>query len=501
MNKDILLKKFQEYRTKMETQAYLRSLIHWDSATIAPKSPESIAYRAKIIAELSGEKFDFQTNPENIKLLEDIMSAEGIDDYLKKSAETYLKEIDLFRCLPREFYVESVRYQNLTSKMWEEARRKSDYEIFRPYLEKLMDYRLKTLEYRGFTGEPYDAFLNDFEEGMDMKQYDAFFDLVKKELVPFVKKIETEGRPVDDSVLFLHYPEEKQREFIRYIMEIYYYDFEKGAMSTTVHPFACPMCPGDVRIAIKFVEDFLPSAMFSASHELGHAVTHLQVNENIQGMNIGTSPSSGISESMSRFYENYIARSFSFWKLCYGKLQEIFPKNLGNVELKDFYRIINRVTPQPIRIEADELTYPLHILFRYEIEKELLSGRLSTKDVPRVWNDKCEEYIGVRPENDRDGCLQDIHWAGPRGFGTFPAYAIGSAYGAQYLHAMKKDFDVDKAVEQNRLDQVNTWLKEHINGIGCMMSPRELLIHGTGEPLNPQYYVDGLIQKFSEIYF
>jgi carboxypeptidase Taq len=270
-------------------------------------------------------------------------------------------------------------------------------------------------------------------------------------------------------------------------------------MGESEHPFTSDFSLHDVRITTKYLENSLTSSIFSIIHEYGHALYALHVDEKLEGLNVSKAMSSGMHESQSRLLENYIGKRYSFWVNNYPAVQNIFQEQLKDVSLDDFIKMINVTTPSLIRTEADELTYPLHIIIRYEIEKEMINDDVDFDHLNELWADKYEEYLGIRPQDDAEGILQDIHWV-DGSFGYFPTYALGSAYSAQFMKAMEKDIDIDQELENNHFDVIENWLREHIHSLGALYNADEILEKVCHEPFNPNIYIDYLIQKYSSLY-
>src|SRR5690606_32400725 len=289
---------------------------------------------------------------------------------------------------------------------------------------------------------------------------------------------------------------EQQKEYSEYLTGVFSYDMKHAVLKESAHPFTSNNNTYDVRITTRYIENILESSIFSTIHEMGHAIYEQQVDASLNTTRLNGGASMGIHESQSRMYENMIGRSYAFWEVHFDKLKEIFAKELKGVTLLDFYKYINRAERSLIRTEADELTYSLHIMVRYEIEKLLISGKLKAKDLPKKWRKLYQQYVGVRPKNDQEGVLQDIHWSGGS-FGYFPTYALGSAYAAQIYHAMNKDFNIENAISNNEISKINEWLKEKIHKYGQSKTPKELLLYATGEAFDAKYYIDYLKRKFS----
>src|SRR5690606_15017107 len=278
------------------------------------------------------------------------------------------------------------------------------------------------------------------------------------------------------------------------------YDFEAGRLDETVHPFMIGLNSGDIRITTKYDENDFRSAVFGTIHECGHALYEQNIDASLNGLPLSTGASMGIHESQSLFYENIIGRNESFWKHHYAILQKHSPEQFGDVPAEEFLKAINFSEPSLIRIEADELTYPLHIMIRYEIEREIFNGDLQAEDLPRVWNEKYEEYLGIRPQNDAEGVLQDMHWS-DGSFGYFPSYALGFMYAAQWKHAMDQDIpNFDELCERGELAPIKDWLTNKVHQYGALKKPNELILEGTGEPLSAKYLTDYLQDKYTQLY-
>ena len=344
----------------------------------------------------------------------------------------------------------------------------------------------------------YDVMLDDYEKGFSMENLDEFFSLMKKELVPFLKQVVDDGKQIDDSFLTGDYSEEKQEKLGRFLAAYVGFDFDRGVMAVSAHPFTTNLHNKDVRITTHYT-DCMDRSLFSVIHEAGHGIYELGIRDDLTLTPAGQGASMGMHESQSRFFENIIGRNRAFWVPIYKKVQEMFPEQLGDVNLDRFVEAINKVTPGLIRTEADELSYSLHVLIRYEIEKMLIEENLDVEKLPEIWADKYEEYLGIRPENPAQGVLQDIHWS-QGSFGYFPSYALGSAFGAQLYYHMKKTMDFEGLLEDGKVDVIREYLRENIHQYGKLKTSRQLLKDITGEDFNPEYYVRYLKEKYKKIY-
>ena len=399
--------------------------------------------------------------------------------------------------IPAEEYAEYAMLTNEASHIWHKAKEDNDFEAFRPVLEKLVDFNRRFARYYDPDKAPYDALLNEYERGVGMAELDRFFAVIRERLVPLIREIGRRPQP-DDGFLHRSYPVEAQRRFSDYLMELLQLDRAHCTIGETEHPFTLAFTNQDVRITTRYQENDVSSSMFSVIHEGGHARYELDVDDALQYTCLAGGVSMGVHESQSRFYENIIGRSEPFLTFLFPKMQAFFPQQLGDVDAGQFYRAVNRAQPSLIRIEADELTYCLHIMVRYEIEKALIDGSLAVRDIPGVWNKLYRDYLGIEVPDDRRGCLQDSHWSGGS-FGYFPSYALGSAYGAQMLQNMERDIDVWGPVSRGDLGPVTAWLREKVHRYGCLLEPAEIVRNACGT-FDPTVYTDYLTRKYTQLY-
>ncbi|MED3572015.1 carboxypeptidase M32 [Cytobacillus praedii] len=492
-------KEFLDYVKKMEAYKEALGLIYWDLRTGAPK--QGVEQRSEVIGMLSTDVFKMSTSEEMESYITELSSNESIlSEITKKTLLECKKEYDLNKKIPAEEYKEYVILQSKAESVWEEAKAKADFEMFRPYLEKLVAMTKRFIQYWGFEGNKYNTLLDMYEPGVTVEVLDQVFGQLREKIVPLVHSISQSDQKLETNFLFERFPKEKQREFSLEILKQMGYNFNAGRLDETVHPFATGLNPGDVRVTTKYDENDFRTAVFGTIHEGGHALYEQNISTDLIGTPLCDGTSMGIHESQSLFYENFVGRHYSFWKKNYDLLKEYSEGQFDQVSLDDFYRAINESKPSLIRIEADELTYPLHIIIRYEIEKGLFNDELEVKDLPKIWNEKYEQYLGVKPENDGQGVLQDVHWSGGS-FGYFPSYALGYMYAAQLKNAMIKDLpNYDQLVEEGNLLPIKEWFTDHIHKYGKMKKPLDILKDVTGEELNANYLIDYLYEKYSNVY-
>lgn len=492
---------FQALLEKMSHYQEALALIAWDLRTGAPK--KGVERRAKVIGTLSGELFSMQTSDEMAGYLDALQEADGqtpLDDVLRRSVEKARKEFDKYRKIPKDMYREYVELQSIAESVWEEAKPAADFKKFEPYLEKIVRFNIEFAELWGYEENRYDALLDQYEPGVPVSKIDGVFAQLRENIVRLLEAVQASPHQPDTSFIGQTFPVEGQRAIGRYILEEMGYDFDAGRLDVTVHPFAISLNPGDVRVTTKYDTRDFRTALFGTIHEGGHALYEQNISIDLLGTPLCTGTSMGIHESQSLFWENFIGRSYAFWSHYYDKLVEQFPQQLKSVDLDAFYRGINVVKPSLIRIEADELTYALHIMVRYEIEKGLINEEIRVSDLPEIWNDKMQEYLGVVPSHDGEGVLQDVHWSGGS-FGYFPSYALGYIYAAQFLHKLGKDLpDYERSVAEGDLSPVKAWLAENIHRHGAMYDPRDLLRRVTGEDLDARHLVAYLEQKYRDVY-
>ena len=475
------------------------ALLHWYSRTGAPKNGSED--RAESIGQLSTDIFNIQTS-DRMKELIDVLY-ERFDDLsedTKKAVELAKKEYEENKKIPEAEYKEYVILCSKAETAWEEAKGKSDFSLFSPYLEQLIEFNKRFITYWGYQEHPYDALLDLFEPGVTVKVLDQLFAELKEAIIPLVKQVTASGNKPDTSFLTKAFPKEKQKELSLYFLQELGYDFDGGRLDETVHPFATTLNRGDVRVTTRYDEKDFRTAIFGTIHECGHAIYEQNIDEALSGTNLSDGASMGIHESQSLFYENFIGRNKHFWTPYYQKIQEASPEQFKDISLDDFVRAINESKPSFIRVEADELTYPLHIIIRYEIEKAIFSNEVSVEDLPSLWNQKYQDYLGITPQTDAEGILQDVHWAGGD-FGYFPSYALGYMYAAQLKQKMLEDLpEFDALLERGEFHPIKQWLTEKVHIHGKRKKPLDIIKDATGEELNVRYLIDYLSNKYSNLY-
>ena len=488
------LKKLQEL---LSAYNHVMGVVYLDSVTSAPKG--TYEGRGRTLGVLTQVTYDLLANEENAVLFSFLdENKDSLDVKTIRQVELLKKQYDQIKRIPSEEYVEYTMLINDAQVVWEKAKCNNDFASFAPYLESIVCFNRKFAGYYNPEMKPYDALLNEYEEGLTMDTLDGFFDNLRNTIVPLVEKIQS-APVVDDSFLYKHFPIEKQRMLSDYLMEIMGLDRNICGIAESEHPFTINFNTKDVRITTHYHENALASSLYSVIHEGGHALYELGGNPDYDFTAINGGVSMGIHESQSRFYENIIGRSRAFIEYVYPKIQSLFPEQLQGVSADEFYRAVNKAEPSLIRTEADDLTYSLHVMVRYEIEKKLIDGTLAVNDVPAEWNRLYKEYLGVDVPDDTNGCLQDSHWSGGS-IGYFPSYALGSAYGPQILHSMQKEIgNIDALISEGKLAEITEWLREKIHRHASFYKPADLFESVCGK-FDAKYYTDYLNNKYTALY-
>jgi carboxypeptidase Taq len=477
------------------------ALLAWDQQTYMP--PGGAGARAMQLATLSRLAHDKFVSEELVEALE-LAKAEAAgmapdsDEFclVRKTDRDYQKKVKV----PSEWVGEFSSVRALAHQDWEKARAESNFSLFEPRLEKLVELKR---EYAGFFtpyDHIYDPLLDDFEPGMKAADIKTVFATLRPRLIALVQAIAERGKPVNDALLHQSYDEKKQWDFGIEVAKAFGYDFNRGRQDKAVHPFTIGFGTGDIRITTRFDPEFLNTALFGTMHEAGHAMYEQGVDPKLDRTPLGTGTSLGIHESQSRMWENLVGRSKAFWSAYFPRLQEYFPSQLGETDLNAFYRMINKVERSLIRVEADEATYDLHIMLRFELEVSLMNGSLAVKDLPEAWNKKFEEFLGITPPNDAKGVLQDVHWSMGL-FGYFPTYALGNLIAAQLWNKINLDIpEIEKKITKAEFSDLLDWLQEHIHRHGAKYNPLDLLKQATGQDLDAEPYLQYIEGKFGDIY-
>ena len=491
------LTRLEELEAAQAAYGHASGLISVDGDTVAPK--QSVIGRSKALGYLSEISYKLLINDKVKEMLETILaSGDKVTPIQRRRAEVLKQDYDEWTCIPMDEYVAFATLSSEASAVWHEAKEKSDYPMFAPYLEKLIGYQRRFAAYRDSSRPAYDVLLDTFEKGTSTATLDPFFRTLRERLTPVILAVKDRPAPRID---FLRgdFPIDKQRVLSERVMAMMGIDRERCVIGETEHPFTAGLNKWDVRLTTHYYPEDVSDNLYSVLHEGGHALYELGVADKLQFTCLGSGSSMSIHESQSRFYENYVGRSLPFCRALLPVLAELFPDKMEGVTPEMLYAAVNRAQPSLIRIQADELTYAMHVMIRYELEKLMLAGEVTVDELPGLWNDYYKQYLGVTVPNDREGILQDSHWSGVS-FGYFPSYALGSAYGAQMLRTMEKELNPWPSVEKGDFSPITAWLGQRIHQHGKLLTPTQLLDNALGGPFDPTCYTDYLTEKFSKLY-
>ncbi|MEW5871734.1 MAG: carboxypeptidase M32 [Chloroflexota bacterium] len=477
------------------------AVLNWDQSTYMPRGGAAArARQSATLGRLSHEKF---TDPAIGKLLDELepyVESLAYDSDEASLVRLVRRQYERATKVPSEFMSQLMGHMAESYQAWSQARPENNFATVQPMLEKTLDLSRQLAEF--FPGYEHiaDPLIDFADYGMKAATIQALFADLRAELVPIAQAIIAQP-PVDDTCLRRHFPENDQLAFSTEVIKRLGYDFERGRIDRTPHPFTTKFSLGDVRITVRFKENFLGECLFSAIHEAGHAMYEQGIRMDLEGTPLAGGTSASVHESQSRLWENVVGRSRGFWEFFYPRLQEIFPAQLSTTPLDEFHRAINKVERSLIRTDADEVTYNLHVMLRFDFELALLEGRLAVRDLPEAWRARFKADLGITPPDDRDGVLQDVHWYGGIIGGAFQGYTLGNVLGAQFFDAaLQAHPDIPAQIRQGKFDTLHTWLKENIYQHGSKLTAAELVERVTGGPIRIQPYIHYLRTKYSELY-
>jgi len=483
---------------KIKDLEYAAAVLHWDIETYMPA--KGVRFRSQQMATLQALAHELFTAENTGVLLKELVESNNLDDFKKTNVQLSLEDYEKATKLPNEFVKESSVIRTEAFQAWLKAKEANDYAIFRPALTKMVENKKQEAALLGSKGHTYNALLDQYEKGAEVESLDALFKDVREKLVAFVKELKEKGQQSPNHFLKHIFPKDEQWELGLDLLKQIGYDFEAGRQDISAHPFTTNFSPEDVRVTTRIDEKDLMSMIGSCIHEGGHALYEQGLPSEQYGLPLGSATSLGIHESQSRLWENNVALGLPYWKANFESLQKTFPSQFSGINLQSFYKAINQVSPNLIRIEADELHYHLHVLIRYELEKGLIEGTISTENLNKIWNQKYRDYLGVNVPDDNRGVLQDIHWSQGL-FGYFPTYSLGSFYAAQiYAQAMKEIPNMIIEIEKGNMKPLLDWLREKIHRHGRRYTSEELCKQISGEGLNLKYFMDYATRKYGEIY-
>ncbi len=492
------------YEEMLEISSQLRnlaraiSLLSWDERTYLPEG--ALEGRSETKAELSQMYHKKLTSDKTKRVVEEL-NKESVQAELNEKEKAAVREMtrDFERRyeVPEELIKEMSKVSTKAQSAWEKAREKSDFEMFLPHLEKQIELKKKMAEHIGYENEPYDALVDEYEPGFTAKKIEKVFEPMKKELTSIATEIFSKDDPGENIFEGKKFDIETQKKICREIADQFGYDFGHGRLDNAVHPFTIGM-DDDVRITNRYNEDNLNS-LFSLMHETGHALYEQGIPEELYGHPLGKGISMGYHESQSRLWENFVGRSPEFIEYLFPKLCDHYPR-LEDHSKEGFYERINRVKPTFIRVEADEVTYNLHIALRFDIELAMFRDKIEPEEARTVWENKMEEYLDIVPEDPAKGVLQDVHWSAGQ-FGYFPSYALGNLYAAQIFNEIHEEIDgLGDKIREGDFDELRRWLRQNIHQYGRKYRAKEITKRLTGESLNEKYHIEYLKDKYGSIY-
>ena len=504
MGQDETLEKLHSIDRENRHLEWAVAALRWDQETYLPG--KAVEERAEQLALLEGIAHERLTSPEAGSLLSEMGSTpenrrgdEGLPELERDFLKTFGRKYDRAIKLPRDFVCDAARAEGLSQAAWIGARRDNDFSVFLPHLSKMIELSRQRVLYWGYTDNPYEGLLDIYEPDMGAADIAAVFTPLGERLSALLKKIASRPRP-DSSFLNQDFPIEGQARFTGELMERLGFDTCRGRVDVSAHPFTTTLGSDDVRITTRYIPRQVQSGVFSTIHESGHAFYEMGFPGEIRGSCLADGASMGIHESQSRLWENVIGRSRSFWELMFPVLKTYFPGKLSLVTIDEFYRAINLVEPSLVRIEADEVSYSLHIILRFDLERALFSGDLDPSELPAAWRSKMKELLGLEPETDTQGVLQDVHWS-MGSFGYFPSYALGNLYGLQFWEKLKADIpEVEETIARGNFALMRDWLRDNIYVWGCRLEPSALLEAVTGKALSAEPFLSYIESKYSEIY-
>jgi carboxypeptidase Taq len=479
----------------------IEALLEWDEETYMP--PGGVENRSEQLALVAGLLHDRGTDPRLGELLDALEGSDLLADPTAPAAanvRAVRREYDRFIRLPRQLVEDVARTTALAQKAWAEARAAADFARFRPWLERIVALKRQEAECVGYADEPYDALLEDYEPGLRSRVVGRLFAALRRELVPLAARIADAARRPEASVLRRYFPRDRQRRFGERVAAAVGFDFSRGRMDLGVHPSCTGIGAGDCRIAVRFDERDFAGGVFTILHEVGHGLYELGLDPAHYGTPLGEAASVGMDEAQARFWENRVGRDRRFWDQFYPKARELFPESLGDVPIDEFHFAVNRVAPSHIRVNADEVTYNLHVMIRFDLERALVSGALAVADLPEAWSAACRETLGLAPRSDAEGCLQDGHWADGM-IGYFPTYTLGDVFAAQLFAAAERELgSLGEQFARAEFEPLVAWLGEQVYRKGARYPSARLIEVVTGSPPDHRPLVAILKAKYEELY-
>jgi carboxypeptidase Taq len=476
------------------------SLLNWDQSTIMPQA--GVESRSEILYTLSRIAHEKATDPYYYELLQKCLHSSEFSEYTplqQIEVKKLLRDIEKQKKIPADLAAEMSRLTSVAMNAWEEARRTGDDARYLPLLTQIFALKSEMITHLGYSDDPYDALLDEYDEGLTWAQISPLFDRLKTHLTGFLDKILNSGKSIRDDFLYGTYDIRKQWNFGTDVLTRLKIDMNAFRQDLSAHPFTTTIGAKDVRITTNLTEKNFSKGFFSTIHEAGHALYELGVHREFSHSPCENIESLSLHESQSRLYENLIGLSLPFWKSHFTLLKNYFTEELWGVTLDQFYQGINKVSMSPIRIDSDEISYNLHILLRTRLEHDIIGGKVAIADIHEVWNETTHDILGFYPESKSTGYLQDIHWSDGL-IGYFPTYTMGNIISAQFYHSIENDLGRITDVNEEVLAGIQQWLRDKLYVKGSMFSAGETVLQITGEPINIQYFIDYLMNKYQNIY-
>ncbi len=498
---DTRIRELLDYVRDISALSSLGSLAGWDQNTQMPGGAAEV--RGTQMAVLQGVLHDRWSSDKLGKLLAQLeapVQSAPFTDADRGLVRQALRDHTRSTKLPRSLVEESARHEAVSYDAWHKARSNNDFASFAPFLAHTIELQRETADRMGYVETRYDALLDEYEPGLTASRVNILFTPIRAISTALLQRIVASGNKVNASCLQGHFASDKQVDLSVAILKGMGYNFTYGAIAQSPHPFTTDVgTPFDVRVTIRTNEQLLQQSLMAAIHEGGHALYEQGSAPTLVNTPVAGGASLGVHESQSRLWENAIGRSTPYWQGQFGLVRNVFPEQYANVDATTFARALNHVEPSLIRVEADEVTYNLHIIIRFELEKAMVNGDVAVESLPRMWNEKYQEYLGITPPNNADGILQDVHWTS--GFGYFPTYTLGNLNSAQIFNTLHKALpNFDELLAKGDTATILSWLREHMYKFGAIYQPDELLQRVTGESLNPDYFTHYLVNKFEKIY-
>jgi carboxypeptidase Taq len=490
------------YKEQKELTSFggIAALLGWDQMTYMPlKGSQDRAEQLSLLSRLIHERITSDTLYHHLKKLNE--KKDNLSDKDKIVVKKLHHDVEKSRKVPSSFVEKMVKTTTIAYTAWQEAREKDKYYLFKPHLEQIIELEKQYIDYVKLPGHPYNSLLDDYEEGMTVDVLQREFTILRKHLVEILQKITESPLYKKQQPVSMTFTVDQQKQFCDTLLHYLNFPLERARLDVSTHPFTTSIGDDDVRLTTNYEKEGLLSSFYSTMHETGHALYELGILKgDYKDTVISDAPSLGIHESQSRFWENMIARSKPFWTLFTPIFQKVAPEICSNMNTETFYRIVNQVKPSLIRVEADELTYCLHVILRFELELELLEEKITVAELPGAWNQKMTEFLGVTPQTDKQGVLQDMHWSGGN-FGYFPTYAIGTIYAAQLFRQFQKEHPaLPDEISQGKFSSILDWLSTHVYQYGSLMTADEIIKKTCNEGLNSKVFVTYLQEKYYPLY-